>query len=105
MLSFITPFDVPDKDHLYHLSAGAPVSPEVERDVFHAEMIGKEVKEEFVREHSINGSSGKLFFEPIKQQRLKTMESGNKAVRLTGQHLYSHLYFTALVLLMDSSTR
>ena len=105
MLNFITPFDVPDKDHLYSLSAGAPVSPEVERDVFHAEMIGNEAKEEFVREHSINSLSGKLFFEPIKQKRLKTTESANKAVRLTGQHLYSHLYFTALVLLMDSSTR
>ena len=49
MLNFITPFDVNDKDHLYNLSAGAQVSPEVERDVFHAEMIGKESKEEFVR--------------------------------------------------------
>ena len=105
MLNFITSFDVPDKVHLYNLFVGAPVSPEAERDVFHAEMIGKEAKEEFVREHSINGSSGKLFFEPIKQQRNKTMESANKAVRLTGQHLYLHLYFTALVLLMDSSTR
>ena len=105
VLNFITPFDVPDKDHLYSLSAGAPVSREVERDVFRVEMIGKEAKEEFVREHSINGSSGRLFFEPIKQQRLKTMESTNKAVRQTGQYLYSHLYFTALVLLMDSSTR
>ena len=105
VLNFIIPFDVPDKDHLYILSAGASVSPEVERDVFHADMNEKEAKEEFVREHSIKGSSGKLLFEPIKQQRLETMESVNKAVRLAGQHLYSHLYFTALVLLMDSSTR
>ena len=105
VLNFITRFVVPDKDHLYSLSAGAPVSHEVERDVFHVQMIAKEVKEEFAREHFINGSSGRLFFEPIKQQRLKTMESANKAVRLTGQYLYSHLYFTALVLLMDSSTR
>ena len=73
--------------------------------MFHVQMIGKEVKEEFVREYFINGSSGRLLFEPIKQQRLKTMESANKAVRLPGQYLYSHLYFTALVLLMDSSTR
>ena len=29
---FYHPLDVPDKDHLYSLSAGAPVSPEVERD-------------------------------------------------------------------------
>ena len=83
--NFMNPFDVPDKDHLYSLSSGAPASPEVERDVLCAEKIGKEAKEEFVRERFLNGSSENLFFEPIKRQRLKTMESSNKAVRLTGQ--------------------
>ena len=83
--NFMNPFDVPDKDHLYSLSSGDPASPEVERDVLCAEMIGKETKEEFVRERFLDGSSEKLFFELIKNQRLKTMESSNKAVRLIGQ--------------------
>jgi len=46
--NFTNPFSLVDKDHLYSLASGAPVSSEVELDVYHAEAAGKEVKEMFI---------------------------------------------------------
>ena len=40
--NFTNPFSIPDKDHLYSLASGAPVSVEVEIDVLRAEALGKE---------------------------------------------------------------
>ena len=81
--NFTNPFSLVDKDHLYSLASGAPASPEVELDVLHAEATGKEAKEVFIRDRFVNGSSETLFFEPIKRQKLKTMEASNKTVKLT----------------------
>lgn len=81
--NFTNPFSLVDKDHLYSLASGAPVSSEVELDVLRAEAAGKEAKELFIRERFVNGSSETLFFEPITRQKLKTMEDSNKTVKLT----------------------
>ena len=43
--NFTNPFSLVDKDHLYSLASGAPVSPVVELDVLRAEAAGKEAKE------------------------------------------------------------
>ena len=81
--NFTNSFFLVDKNHLYSLASGAPVSPEVELDVLLAEEIGKEAKDAFIKDCFINGSSETLFFEPIKRQNLKTMEASNKTVKLT----------------------
>lgn len=66
ILNFTNPFSLDNKDHLYSLASGAPVSLEVELDVLHAEATGKEAKEAFIQDRFVNGSSEVLFFEPIK---------------------------------------
>lgn len=81
--NFTNPFSLVDKDHLYSLASGAPASPEVEFDVLRAEAAGKEAKKVFIRDRFVNGCSEALFFEPIKKQKLKTMEAANKTVKLT----------------------
>ncbi len=81
--NFMNPFTVPDKDHLYSLASGAPVAADVEIDVLNAEITGMRAKNVFVEERFVKGSSEKLFFDPIKKQRLKTMDASNKTVKLT----------------------
>lgn len=81
--NFTNPFSVVDKEHLYNLASGAPVSPEVEFDVLRAEAAGKESKDAFIRDRFVSGSSEELFFEPIKKLKLKTMDASNKTVKLT----------------------
>lgn len=81
--NFTNPFSLVDKDHLYSLASGAPVPSEAEHDVLHAETTGKEAKETFIKDRFVEGESESLFFEPIKRQRLKTMEASNKVVKLT----------------------
>ena len=80
--NFTNPFSLVDKDHLYSLSSGASVSAEVEFYVVRAEAAGKEAKDAFIRDRFVKGSEV-LFFEPIKRQKLKTMEASNKTVKLT----------------------
>ncbi len=80
--NFTNPFTLVDKDHLYSLASGAPASPEVEFDVLRAEQAGKEAKEAFIKDRFMINSEG-LFFQPIKRQKLKTMEASNKTVKLT----------------------
>lgn len=81
--NFTNPFSLDDKDHLYCLASGAPVSSEVEADVLNAEKAGKVAKASFIRERFQNGSSESKFFEPVKKLKLKTMEASNKTVKLT----------------------
>ena len=81
--NFTNPFSLVDKDRLYSLASGAPVSPEVELDVLRAEAAGKEARDAFIKDHFINGSSETLFFEPTKRQNLETMEASSKIVKLT----------------------
>ena len=84
--NFTNPFLLANKDHLYSLASGAPASSDVEFDVLRAEKAGKEAKEAFIQERFVNGSSEKLFFEPIKRLKLKTMDASNKTVKLTASH-------------------
>ena len=81
--NFTNPFSLADKDHLYSLASGAPTSSNVEFDVLRTEKTGKKAKEAFIQERFMNGSSEKLFFEPIKRLYLKTMDVSNKTVKLT----------------------
>ena len=92
--NFTNPFTLADKDHLYSIASGAPVSPEVEKDVLNAEITGKELKKAFINDRFIVGSSEEMFFEPIKRQKLKTMEACNKTVKLTSSQgkVYKMLY-------------
>ena len=80
--SFTDPFSIMDKDRLYSLASGAPSSSKVESDVLRAEALGKELKNDFIRERLQNGYEDS-FFEPIKRQKLQTMEAGNKTIILT----------------------
>ena len=57
--SFTNPFTIPDKDHLYSLASGAPVSPEVEVDVLRAEAVGKAAKEAFINDQRYTRPCGK----------------------------------------------
>lgn len=80
--SFTNPFTIADKNRLYNLASGAPVSPEVETDVLLAEVTGKAAKDKFIKERFMNGSESS-FFDPIKRLKLLTMEACNKKVTLT----------------------
>ncbi|XP_063959228.1 uncharacterized protein LOC135154916 [Lytechinus pictus] len=81
--NFVNPFSLVDKDHLYNIASGAPVSAEIEFDVLRAESAGKEAKEAFIKERLVKDSK-RLFFDPIKRQKLKSLEASNKSVKLTG---------------------
>jgi len=101
--NFTNPFTLHDKDHLYNLASGAYVSADVESDVLHAEACGKAAKEAFIKDRLITDSEA-LFFEPIKRQKLKTMEATNKSVKLTSsqgkvrkQKYHSNFYVMYLV--------
>jgi hypothetical protein len=78
--NFTDPFAIIDKDRLYNIASGAPVSPEIEIDVLQADAAGKEAKNAFIRDRFQNGSFEKTFFEP---QKLKTMEASNRTVKPT----------------------
>lgn len=80
--AFTNPFAIPDKERLYSLASGALVPIEVEVDVLRAEAAGKQAKENFIKRLK-NSTSADTFFEPIKRQKLLTMEAANKTVMLT----------------------
>ena len=77
--SFLNPFDIPDESKLYCLSSGAPVYVDIERDILRADQLGKERKEQFIRERLEQKDH---FFDPIKKSKLKTMGNSGKAVRV-----------------------
>ena len=84
--NFMNRFEVSDKDHLYNISSGAPVTAEIEQHVLRAEKIGRESKEAFSQERFLNNSSRTHFFKPIKKLKLKTMEATNKKISVLGSH-------------------
>ena len=57
MQSFTSPFYIPDKRCLDSKASGAPVPSDIEQHVLGAEMIGKNVKDTFIHDRFINGSS------------------------------------------------
>ena len=76
---FTNPWRVPDKEKLYSLSSGAPVSANIEFDVLRADELGKSLKYEFTQ-NRLKNMSGRCFFDPITRQKLKCMEDNSKAV-------------------------
>lgn len=80
--SFTNPCTLVDKDHLYCLVSGAPVSQQVADDVLHAKAAGKEAKQAFIQYRFMNGPSEALLFEPMKNLKLKTMDASNNAIKL-----------------------
>lgn len=96
--SFTNPFQMMNKERLYSLASGAPVTLEVGVDVLRAEAIGKTAKEAFIRDR-LQGGWETSFFNLIKKQRLLTMEACNKKVKLTSsqgkvkQFIYSMLIY------------
>ena len=79
---FTNPFNIIDKTRLYSLASGAPVPENVARDVLGAEDVGKEAKMAFIAQRMANESSSTSIFDPIKRNKLKTMDSCNKTVKL-----------------------
>lgn len=79
--NFTNPFKISAKDRLYSLASGAQVSPDVEAQILQAEAFGKVAKSDFICRLQ-SGEPGS-FFDPIKRQKLKTMEACNKKVTLT----------------------
>ena len=75
---FTNPFRISDKQKLYSLASGAPMSAEIEYDVMRAEELGKTLKEDFIK-NRLTGSS-LCFFDRITRQKLKCMEDNNKSV-------------------------
>ena len=79
--SFTNPFNIANKDKLYCLASGAPVSTDIETDVLQAEAVGDAAKMEF--NQSLQNGDADCFFNPIKKKKLKTMETCSKKVTLT----------------------
>lgn len=46
--NFVNPFSIADKDRLYSLASGTPVSADTEKDVPMAETVGKAAKTDFI---------------------------------------------------------
>ena len=88
--SFTNPFAISDKDRLYSLASGAPVPFNVEVDVLRAEAAGKLAKETFIQERFQHKTVG--FFDPVKRQKLLTMEACNKKVLLTSSQGKVRIY-------------
>ena len=78
--SFVNPFSISDKDHLYSISSGMKVPTEIETDVLRAEGFGEREKERFVNERL---KANEKFFDPIKRSNLKTMEDLSKKAKVT----------------------
>ena len=66
--TFTDPFAITEKDRLYNITFGAPVSPEVKIDVLRADTAGKEAKKAFISNRFQNWWSEITFFEPIMRQ-------------------------------------
>ncbi len=73
--SFLDPFDVDDKDHLYCISSGAPVPVDIEKDILRAETAGQEAKQTFTEKKD-------KFFEPISRLRLKRFYDMHKTAKV-----------------------
>ena len=71
--SSTNPFDIANKDKLYCLASGAPVSAVVETGVLQEEVVRDASKMEF--NQSLQNGDADCFFNPIKKKKLKTMET------------------------------
>ena len=102
--NFTNPFTISEKDQLFSLASGAPVSKEVELDVLGAEKAGKKAKELFISERFEKSTAEVNFFDPVKKLKLLTMEANNKKKLNLQQHRerYFYLYFILLSYIQDS---
>ena len=53
ILHFTNPWKIADKERLYCLASGAPVSEEIEIDILRADELGETLKNTFIQERSI----------------------------------------------------
>ena len=79
--NFTNPFTIGDKDRLYSLASGSPVPIDVELDVLRAEAAGQEANADLIRR--IQNGDPTSFFNPINENKLKTMGDCNRKVTLT----------------------
>jgi len=79
--SFTNPWRTENKERLYSLASDALVPKDAEDDILLAESKGRQQKEKFIQE-KLTHSSEKDFFEKISRHKLKTMEAGNKPVKI-----------------------
>ena len=81
--SFLNPFDI-ESEGLVSLLSGAPVPPDVSKDIETAEERGTQAKEAFITERLEKNED---FFAPLTKQRLKTFaDIGKKAIVKTSNN-------------------
>ena len=78
---WLDPFNMTDKDKLFIISSGAPVSSEIKKDVLGANEAGKKAKEELTTKRL--QTSKVDFYDKIRKLKLLTMEKTNKTTKLT----------------------
>ena len=74
--NFTNRWRVPDESRLYSLASASPVSIDVENDVLGAEDLGRSLKEEFSNRFKVRSKF--QFFDPVKRQKLRTMEAATR---------------------------
>ena len=74
--NFTNRWRVPDKSRLYSLASASPVSIDVENGVLGAEDLGRSLKEEFSNRFKVRSKF--QFFDPVKRQKLRTMEAATR---------------------------
>ena len=76
--NFTNRWRLPDKGRLYSLASASPVSIDVENDVLGAEDLGRSLKEENSKSNRLKVCSKFQFFDPVKRQKLRTMEAATR---------------------------
>ena len=76
---FLNPFNIPEKNQLFCVSSGSPVSKMIEDDILHSQMIGEKAKQTFIKDRLMQN---KDFSMPIKRSNLKSFDSQSKRVKV-----------------------
>ena len=79
--NFINPFNIDNKDALYCISSGSPLTEESEKQVLEADKIGQESHAKFVKERLVEKTCS--FYTPLPKQKLKTFDDKKKRKKLT----------------------
>ena len=58
---FTNPWKIADKEKLYYLASRAPVSEEIEKDIFRADELGKTLKNTFIQKRLKHGYKKQIF--------------------------------------------
>ena len=81
--SFINPFDIERKNEFFCLSFGIPLPQVVAHDLLHADSIGKEAYDKFVKSKKETcRAKRKSFHSPIKIMKRKTFASVNVSMNV-----------------------